>query len=219
MYIDFIGANHKKTKRNYLNRVLNIKKSEAAKKAKKFGYDYWDGSRDICYGGYYYDGRWKKIAQKFVNHYKLNNKSKILDIGCGKGFLVYELKKILPYAEVVGVDISSYAINKSKKEIRKFLHKSNVIDLKYKNNFFDLVISLNTLHCLHVFDFVKAIQIINKISKKNSYICVESYKNEEEKMNLIYWQVTCEMFCNDDEWRWWFKYLKYNGDYSFIYFK
>ena len=82
--LDFLGFNHNKTKRDYLKRVLEYKKSEAAKKAKKWGYDYWDGSRKICYGGYYYDGRWEKIAKKFIRHYKLNNSSKILDIGCGK---------------------------------------------------------------------------------------------------------------------------------------
>lgn len=217
--LDFLGFNHNKTKRDYLKRVLEYKKSEAAKKAKKWGYDYWDGSRKICYGGYYYDGRWKKIAKKFIKYYKLNNDSKILDVGCGKGFLVYELKKLLPKAEIFGVDISKYALNKSKKEIKKFLSYGSACNLKFKNDYFDLVISLNTLHVLHCYDFYKAIKEINRVTKKNSYICVESYRNEEEKMNLLYWQVTCEMFCSVKEWEWWFKITDYKGDYSYIFFK
>jgi len=120
--IDFINVNHQSTKRNYLKRVLEIDKSFAAKKAKKWGFDYWDGSRKICYGGYYYDGRWKNIAKKIIKYYKLTNASKVLDIGCGKGFLVYELKKLLPDAKILGVDISKYAIKNSKKEIKKYLH-------------------------------------------------------------------------------------------------
>ena len=217
--LDFLGFNHNKTKRDYLKRVLEYKKSEAAKKAKKWGYDYWDGSRKICYGGYYYDGRWEKIAKKFIRHYKLNNSSKILDIGCGKGFLVYELKKLLPKAKILGVDISKYALNKSKKEIRNFLSHGSACNLNFKKNYFDLVISLNTLHVLHCYDFYKAIKEINRVTKKNSYICVESYRNEEEKMNLLYWQVTCEMFCSVKEWEWWFKITNYQGDYSYIFFK
>ena len=115
--LDFLGLNHKSTKRDYLKRVLEVKKSEAAVKAKKWGFDYWDGSRTICYGGYHYDGRWEKIAKKFIKYYKLNNSSKILDVGCGKGFLVYELKKLLPGAEILGIDISKYALRKGKKAL------------------------------------------------------------------------------------------------------
>ena len=54
---------------------------------------------------------------------------------------------------------------------------------------------------------------------KNKYLCVESYRNESEKTNLLYWQVTCEAFNTPDEWRWWFRKTNYNGDYSFIYFE
>lgn len=217
--IDFINVNHQSTKRNYLKRVLEIDKSLAAKKAKKWGFDYWDGSRKICYGGYYYDGRWKNIAKKIIKYYKLTNASKVLDIGCGKGFLVYELKKLLPDAQILGVDISKYAIKNSKKEIKKYLHHGDVRKLNFKKKYFDLVICLNTLHVLYAYDFARAISEINRVSKRNIYICVESYRNEKEKMNLLYWQVTCEMFCNVKEWLWWFRQTKYRGDYSFIFFK
>ena len=91
MEIDFITNHHKKTKRNYLERVNKINKAEAAVKAKKWDYDYWDGSRDVNYGGYYYDGRWEPIAKKMIDHYNLNNNSKILDIRCGKGFFIIRI--------------------------------------------------------------------------------------------------------------------------------
>ena len=104
MEIDFITNHHKKTKRNYLERVNKINKAEAAIKAKKWDFDYWDGSRDINYGGYHYDGRWEPIAKKMIEHYKLTNNSKILDVGCGKGFLLFEFKKLLPNCEVKGLE-------------------------------------------------------------------------------------------------------------------
>ena len=218
MKIDFISSHHKKTKRNYLERVINIDKAKAATIAKKWAYQYWDGSRDINYGGYYYDGRWSPIAKKMINHYKLNNKSKILDVGCGKGFLLYEFHKLLPGCQIFGQDISSYAIKNSKKEIRKFIKKGSATNLKYKSNYFDLVISLNTLHNLYCFDLVKSLEEIERVSKKNKYICVESYRSEKEKVNLLYWQVTCECFFTPNEWKWFFKQSGYKGDYSFIYF-
>ena len=217
--IDFITNNHKNTKRNYLERVNKIDKAEAAIKAKKWGFDYWDGSRDINYGGYYYDERWIPIANKIINHYKLNSKSRILDIGCGKGFLLYEIKKIIPNCEVFGIDISKYAINHGKEEIKNNLKIGNANKLPYADNSFDLVLSINTLHNLYCYDLISSLKEIERVSKQHKYLCVESYRNEREKVNLLYWQVTCESFFTPDEWKWFFKESKYTGDYSFIYFE
>ena len=59
---------------------------------------------------------------------------------------------------------------------------------------------------------------LRKESQKKLFI-VESYRNELEKVNLLYWQVTCEAFNNPESWKWWFKSTGYTGDYSFIYFQ
>ena len=219
MEIDFITNHHKKTKRNYLERVNKINKAEAAIKAKKWDYDYWDGSRDINYGGYHYDGRWEPIAKKMIDHYKLTNNSKILDIGCGKGFLLFEFKKLLPGCEIRGLDISGYAIENAKEEVKSFILKGHANSLPFENDYFDLIISLNTLHNLYCYDLKKSLIEIERVSKQNKYICVESYRNEHERINLLYWQVTCECFFTPDEWKWWFKESGYNGDHSFIYFE
>ena len=118
-----------------------------------------------------------------------------------------------------GLDISEYAIKNSKEEIRNYLHLGNANNLPWEDNFFDLVISINTLHCLHSYDLYKALTEIERVSKKNKYICIESYRNEVEKANLLYWQVTCEAFNNIQEWKWWFNLTGYSGDYSFIFFE
>ena len=121
MYKDFVSLNHKSTTRDYLARVNDpdFPKHLAAKKAKKWGYDYWDGDRRICYGGYkYIPGRWKSVAENFIDFYDLKSGDKILDIGCGKGFLLYEINIINPEIEIHGIDISKYAIKNSKKEIK-----------------------------------------------------------------------------------------------------
>jgi len=220
-YIDFLSSLHKSTKRDYLARVNNFDfpKAKAAKLAKKWGYDYWDGDRGVCYGGYkYIEGRWSSAAKAIIEHYKLKAGSRVLDIGCGKGFQLYELQKACPGLEIYGIDISEYAIKNAKPEIANKLVIGNATKLDWEDGYFDLAYSLTTLHNLHNFELAKALTEIERIAR-NKYICVESYRNEEEKANLLYWQVTCEMFCTPEEWQWWFDYSKYTGDYSFIYFE
>ena len=213
---------HKSTKRDYIARVIDEEypKPKAANLAKQFDFDYWDGNRKICYGGYkYIEGRWEKIAQAMIEHYKLSKNPKILDIGCGKGYLLYDFMKLIPAADVYGIDISEYAINNSQEEIRNKLKVGNATSLPWADNYFDLVISINTLHCLHAYDLEKALKEMERVGKKNKYLCVESYRNEEEKANLLYWQVTCEAFNTPKEWEWWFQTNNYQGDYSYIYFE
>ena len=119
--IDFMSGLHKSTHRDYLARVNDpvFPKPKAAELAKKFDFDYWDGDRRICYGGYnYMEGRWEKVARAISQHYNLPAKPRILDIGCGKGYLLYDFLKVIPDAEIYGIDISKYAIEQCKEEIR-----------------------------------------------------------------------------------------------------
>ena len=221
-YVDFMGSLHKSTSRDYLARVNDkaFPKAKAAVIAKKFDFDYWDGDRRICYGGYkYIPGRWTDVAKKLIEFYSLNSNSKVLDIGCGKGFLIFEMIKLIPNLKIYGLDISKYAISNSKKEISDKLILGNANNLPFEDNFFDLVISINTLHCLNCMDLEKSLIEMQRVSKQYKYLCVESFRNEEEKANLLYWQVTCEAFHDPDSWKWWFQKTGYNGDYSFIYFE
>lgn len=220
--IDFMSVLHKSTQRDYLARVndATYSKSKAAELCKKWDFDYWDGDRRICYGGYQYiPGRWEKVAKNMIEHYGLKPGDKILDVGCGKGFLLYDFTKVNDELDVHGIDISNYAIEHGKKEIKSNLVVGNAIELPYPENHFDLVISINTLHNLYNFELDSALKEIERVAKKNKYICVESYRSEKEKENLLYWQVTCESFCTPEEWQWWFQQTGYTGDYSFIYFE
>jgi len=222
-YIDFLSPLHKSTNRDYLARVNDkvFPKAKAAELAKKWSHDYWDGDRRINYGGYnYIEGRWEKVARLMAEHYGLKSGDKILDIGCGKGFLLYDFTKIIPNINVFGIDISEYAIKNCKAEISNNLKEGNCTNLPYQDNYFDFVFSINTLHNLHNYELENALKEINRVSKSNKqYICVESYRNEVEKANLLYWQVTCEQFCTPEEWEWWWIKSDYKGDYSFIYFE
>jgi len=221
-YIDLLSAIHKSTQRDYLARVNDpdFPKAKAAALAKQWGFDYWDGDRKICYGGYrYMEGRWEKVARAMVGQYGIKPGDKILDVGCGKGFLLYDFTKVVPDLELHGIDISEYAIANAKEEIKDRLQVGNATSLPYPDNYFDFVFSITTLHNLPCYDLDKALREIERVSKKNKYICVESYRNEEEKANLLYWQVTCEAFNTPEEWEWWFKQTGYTGDHSLIYFE
>jgi len=218
-HIDFIERVHMSTKRNYLERVIEHNKAECAAVSKQFGRDYWDGDRRYGYGGYNYDGRWRSVAENIANHYNLETGSKILDIGCGKGFLLYEFAQVITGAQVVGIDVSKYAIDNGKEEIQQFLQIGNATVLPFEDNTFDLVVSINTLHNLYNFDLKKALQEMERVGKQNKYLVVDSYRTEEEKMNLLYWQITCECFYTPQEWEWFFQESGYTGDYSYIFYE
>jgi SAM-dependent methyltransferase len=218
-YTDFISPLHKKTTRDYLARVNEFPKAEAAKLAKQWGKDYWDGDRKTGYGGMSYDGRWRAVANLMVKQYGIKPGDKILDVGCGKGFLLYDFTQSVPGVQVRGLDISAYAIQNAKKEVRPFLDLGHANKLPYPDKSFDLVISITTLHNLYSYDLEKSLKEIERVGKKDKYVCVESYRNEAEKANLLYWQLTCEGFYTPAEWDWWFQLCGYTGDHSFIFFE
>jgi protein-L-isoaspartate(D-aspartate) O-methyltransferase len=220
-YIDFMSWVHKATRRDYLARVNDpaFPKAKAAELAKKWAFDYWDGDRRINYGGYrYMEGRWEKVAKAMADHYRLKAGDRILDVGCGKAFLLFDFTKVVPGIEIHGIDISEYAIANAKEEVRNRLHVGSATKLPWPDRHFDFVYSLNTLHNLHCYDLDLALREMERVGKRK-YLCVESYRNEVEKANLLYWQVTCEAFNTPEEWEWWFKLTGYTGDYSFIYFE
>jgi protein-L-isoaspartate(D-aspartate) O-methyltransferase len=218
-YIDFISPLHKRTSRDYLARVNEFPKAEAAKLARQFGRDYWDGDRKVGYGGMRYDGRWRVVAENMVKHYGLKPGDRVLDVGCGKGFLLYEFTQACPGIEVAGLDISEYAIQNAKEEVRPFLRVGHANHLPWPAQAFDLVISITTLHNLQCFDLDQSLREIQRVSRRHKYVVVESYRNEEEKANLLYWQLTCESFYRPEAWEWWFQRTGYTGDWSFIYFE
>lgn len=218
-YQNFVSLIHKSTTRDYLSRVTSRDKAEVAEQAVKWGFDYWDGDRETGYGGYRYDGRWKTVAEEMVDKYKLRPKMRVLDVGCGKGFLLHDLAECVPGLEVYGIDVSQYALEHAMESVKENCYAGHAKKLPWDDNYFDLVISINTLHNLHIPDLWSAIREINRVGKKYSYICVEAYRNEREKVNLMYWQLTCRIFNTPKDWEFIFSELQYNGDFEFIYFE
>ena len=217
--LEIVTSLHQSTKRDYLGR-MNDSKVEAMIIAKKYGPEYWDGDRKYGYGGYkYIPGRWEPVARKLIDTYKLKSGSKVLDVGCGKSFLLYEMQLIEPGIELYGFDISQYGLDNSPPDLNAnvFIHRAQD-KFPFQDKFFDLVISLGTLHNLHIYELEVALSEIQRVGK-DGYIMVESFRNELEMFNLECWALTAETIKDVDEWKWIFDRFGYAGDYEFIFFE
>ena len=216
--LDIVTKLHRRTKRDYVGR-MNDSKIACMEIAKKYGFDYWDSERRYGYGGYKYDGRWKVVARDLIEHYRLPENASILDVGCGKGYLLYEFGKLLPKARIAGFDISDYALQNAKEEIKSNLFRHRAQDrFPFKDREFDLVLSITTLHNLQVFDLKSALCEMERAGK-NKYMVVESFRNNSELFNLQCWALTCESFFTPEAWKWLFDEFGYSGDYEFIFFE
>ena len=217
-WVELFTPLHKKTPRKYIDRMVDDK-VHCMLKAKEYEADYWDGNRRYGYGGYKYDGRWKQVAERIIAIYGLRDGDKILDVGCGKAHITYELKRLLPHSEVKGFDISKHGIGDSPIGIRDslFIHKAQDA-YPFQDKEFDLVISFGCLHNLRIFELETALKEIERVGKQK-YIMMESYRNEQELFNLQCWALTCESFFDKEEWEWIYKHFGYTGDYEFIYFE
>lgn len=213
--LNFLEQLHTSTHRDHLERVTP-EKPHCCYVAKLFGEEYWDGDRKYGYGGMKYDGRWKPIAEAMIKYYKLQPGDKILDIGCGKGFLMYELSLLGMYME--GIEISDYARKNPKPEMARCIFSGNASQLPWQDKSFDFAYSINVFHNLGYSDLKKALAELERVGKQK-WFCVESYRTEEEKCNMLNWQLTCQSFHSPEDWKAIAQDAGYTGDIGFIYFR
>ena len=166
--VEIVTPLHLSTKRNYLDRMIDDK-VECMKIAKKYGKEYWDGDRRYGYGGYkYIPGRWKPVAEALIEKYELGDNSSILDIGCGKAYLLLEMKKLLPGLQVTGFDISSHALENALSPIKEHLFIHSAKDyLPFESDSFDFAMSLGCYHNLSLMDLETAFSEISRVSKNS----------------------------------------------------
>ena len=202
-----------KSKRNVNDR--GSKKTEKDREiARKFDKNFFDGDRRHGYGGYSYHPKfWSGVVETFKNYWNLNSESTVLDVGCGKGFMLYDLKKNIKSNFLKGIDISEYAINNSLEEAKHSLSVADAKKIPFPDNSFDVVISINTIHNLEKSDCAIALNEISRVSKKYSFITVDAYRNEEEKKRMFDWNLTAKTIMSEDEWEIFFKENNYDGDY------
>lgn len=217
--LNIVTPLHQATSRDYLAR-MNDDKVACMVKAKEYEYDYWDGDRRYGYGGYrYIEGRWKPVAAALIDLYGLDENSRVLDVGCGKAFLLHEMKLLLPGLTVAGFDISEHGLASATPEIRPHLFRYRAQDrYPFGDGEYDLVISLGCLHNLRLYELQTALQEIERVGK-SKYVMVEGYRNELEQFNLECWALTAESILHTSEWIWLYQHFGYTGDYELIYFE
>ena len=179
----------------------------------ELGKEYYDGSRLNGYGGFKYDGRWLKLLPKIIKRYKLNKKSKVLDLGCKKGFLLKDLNILLPGIKSYGIENHSYALKHAVKCKSKLI-LTDYTKLPFKNKSLDFVIAFNSLYMQNLGDVIKSLKEIERVSKK-SYIVLASGENNEERNKFYKWTLIGTSILLKREWKQLFKKIKFNGDYYF----
>lgn len=205
--------NYPITKRN-LDQAAKERTEEVRKIARKFGKAFFDGERKYGYGGFHYNPiYWTKVVKDFAKYYNLQNGSRILDIGCGKGFMLYDFYLLNPKYFLAGIDISKYAIKNSKQEVSQFLSVGSCDNLPFDDKSFDLVISINTIHNLDLEGCSKSLKEISRVSRKNKFIVVDAYRNETERERMYAWNLTAKTIMRDEDWVKFFNENNYNGEY------
>ena len=204
--------NYPKAKRNLDDRVIQ-KTEEVRQIARLFGEQFFDGDRKFGYGGFSYSPKyWEPVIPTFKEHFNLDNKSSILDVGCAKGFMLYDFMRLIPGIKIHGIDVSQYAIENVKQEIKNHCTVANATSLPFEDNSFDVVISINTIHNLDIEDCAKAIKEIERVSRKGSFITVDAFRNDEEEKRMFAWNLTAKTIMSVDEWNDFFNKNGYTGD-------
>ena len=202
-----------KTKRN-INERGNVKTAEDKKIARQFGKEFFDGERRYGYGGYSYNSKyWEPVIPYFLKQYSLGESSRILDVGCGKGFMLYDFTRLIPGISVNGIDVSEYAIQNSIPEIRENLEIGCASKLPYEDNAFDIAISINTIHNLDREKCKLALQELERVSRAGSFIIVDAYRTDNEKERMEAWNLTAKTFMHVNEWKEFFGEAGYTGDF------
>jgi len=206
-------ANYPKSKRNVKERGAT--KTEADRvTARQFGKEFFDGDRSHGYGGYYYHPRfWQPVIPDFVKHFEITKESSVLDVGCGKGFMLHDFKQLVPGITVRGIDISEYAIANAMEDVKNDVQVGDAKELPFPDNSFDVVISITTVHNLRREDCAKSLREIERVTRGKSFVTVDAYRNDEEKALMEAWNLTAKTVMHVEEWKAFFDEVGYSGDY------
>lgn len=200
-------------RRNVSARLVDKEQNRAA--ALLFGEAYFDGTREQGYGGYTYDGRWVEVARTMVARYGLGPNSRVLDIGCAKGYLVFDLTQVMPGLDAWGVDVSDYALAHARPEVADRLVLGNAKTLPFPDQSFDAVMAINTLHNLDRGDCLQALREMNRVCRnpRHCFVQVDAYRTEEERELFEAWMLTARTYCTPEQWEILFEEAGYQGDY------
>jgi ubiquinone/menaquinone biosynthesis C-methylase UbiE len=190
--------------------------TEADKRiSKQFGRDYFDGDRRHGYGGFSYHPRfWTDTVKYIRDYYQLPDDAAILDVGCAKGFMLYDFMQLMPKARLAGIDISSYAIENALDAVKPLVQVGNAKSLPFPDRAFDLVLAINTIHNLPYEECRQSLREIQRVSRRHAFVMVDAYRTEEQHAAMLAWVLTAETMLHVDDWLKLFDQAGYTGDYN-----
>lgn len=185
--------------------------------ARNFARSYFDGDRTAGYGGYrYLPGHWSEVAAAIIRTYGLDSTSRVLEVGCAKGFLMHELMVQLPGLTVKGIDISTYAIERAISTARPHIQLGDATELPFNDLEFDAVLAFNTLSELSPFDCRAALQEIKRVSRAHAYVSVNAWFTEQQREAFEDWNVSALTNLPVPAWVGLFAEVGYTGDYDWF---
>ena len=134
-------------------------------------------AKNYCEGVTSYIGRSKKTLKK-IGHYKKSGK--LLDIGCGLGYLIEQAGK--EGWEAMGLEISDYAVKVCLDKKLEVL-KGQVEKLGSFSSSFDVIVAQDVLE--HVFSPENFLNRINKLLKNNGLLVLELPNNSSLRAKLF----------------------------------
>lgn len=182
--------------------------------SRMYGREYFDGDRKYGFGGYFYDERWIPVAKRMISHYNLHPGSRILDIGCAKGFLVQEFRNL--GMEAFGLDVSRYAVQNCLVDTIGYIHRGDILDLHFNDDSFDLVLCLGVIHNLDEDHLPLAFKEVQRVSKGPCFITVDSYHTKEQEKIFLEWVLTAKSHGYPSWWLDKFKECGYTKDYDWV---
>lgn len=206
-------ANYPKPNRDTTARAL-VKTEELRTIARRFGQEFFDGDRSTGYGGFEYHPRfWRPVIPDLVSHFGLTATSSVLDVGCAKGFMIFDLLQAVPELTVAGVDVSEYAIENAKPEVAHVLRVADAMRLPFEDDEFDVIISINTVHNLALGECKEALREIQRVARHGAFVTVDAFRSEDERQRMMDWNLTARTILSTDEWVELFREVGYEGDY------
>ncbi|HLE12147.1 MAG: hypothetical protein A2504_17880 [Bdellovibrionales bacterium RIFOXYD12_FULL_39_22] len=159
--------------------------NELYKSARAAGDVAWGGDKD----GVRFKN-WKETLESFSLLDFFPKKGKLLDLGCGNGTVALQMAE--KGYEVTGIDISEEAIKwavekSSDAKLVVDFKVGNVTDLSnYDDNFFDVIIDSNCLHCIIGDDRKKLLEEVDRVLSPHGVIYISTQCGVREFKNMEY---------------------------------
>jgi ubiquinone/menaquinone biosynthesis C-methylase UbiE len=127
--------------------------------------------------------------------------------------MLHDLNRLIPGIGLTGLDISEYACAHAIDSVKDRVQVGDAADLPFDDNSFDVSISITTIHNLELELCGKALQELERVSRRGSFVTLDAYRNDEEKSRMEAWNLSAKTMMHVDEWKLFFQDVGYTGDY------